>query len=103
MKQNHEFQDSSLWTKMTKDVARAAKHISWHQVCMVLVVGALARDVLVRRGSRHKGSKSLRVCGYIGAVLYVLKILLRGVSSETTLFAWVYKTMASLKERLGLR
>lgn len=103
MKQNHESQDLSLWTKVTKDVTRAAQHISWHQVYMVLVIGALARDALIRRGGHRTEAKTLRACGYLGLALYVLKMLFGSVGSETAIVTWAYKSFSALKERLRLK
>lgn len=95
--------ESSLFGKAVKRLLRASKDANIPQVCILLAMCGIARDMFVRHQDQLVKSKALRILGYLASLLYVLKMLSasqQSVSNVWEHFIGMYKTVVMLKTKL---
>jgi hypothetical protein len=106
MKINHEsLRELSPWRKVTKGLLRASKVAKIPQLCLLLAMGVIARDMFVGHQRQLIKVKALRIMGYLGLMLYLLKMIggdHKSVWSVQKQLKSTYKAMLALKLKLTL-
>ncbi|KAF1331727.1 Serine/threonine-protein phosphatase 2b catalytic subunit, partial [Globisporangium splendens] len=107
MKINYEdLHEPSPWRKVTKGLLRASKAAKIPQLCVLLAMGAIARDMFVGHQRQLIKVKALRIMGYLGLMLYLLKMIggdHKSVWSVQKQLKNTYNAMLALKSKLALR
>lgn len=97
MKMNYEPADVSPTAHLARTLLRIIARTSVHHVFMLVMVGAVARDLFVAQRNRLVRVKALRIVGYLSALFFVAKL-----ARQATLWRWTSFTsvLSAMKARL---
>ncbi|TYZ66903.1 hypothetical protein PybrP1_002078 [[Pythium] brassicae (nom. inval.)] len=101
VKRNYEAAEVSATGQLLTPLLRVVARTRVHHVFMVLMIGAVARDLFVARTHQFVKHKSLRVVGYLSALFFAAKAARQApVVCRWTSLSSAYKALAAVKARL---
>lgn len=104
MKAKYEAAERPLTTQLLQRLLRFVAHTSVHQVVMVAMMGAVARDLFVPPKQQLVRAKSLRMIGYLSALFFAAKVAHQAPAvCRWTSVTSAYRVLAAVKARLQLK